>query len=132
VADYSIVNLRSGVENSAPKFGLPDTFEAHFAKNALDAKDLGVSLQRLAGEASSPFGHRHREQPEELYVVVSGSGTIRLDDEEQPLSTWDVVHVNSAILRSFTAGPDGLEYLAFGRIHPSGDAEIVQPDQSQD
>jgi uncharacterized cupin superfamily protein len=127
--NFSITNLRRDVENSAAKFGMPDMFEARFAKQKLDARELGVSLQRLEAGQSSPFAHRHPKQPEELYVVIAGGGTITLDDNDHSISTWDVVHVAGPITRSFTAGDDGLEFLAFGQIHPS-DAEMVNLDKS--
>jgi uncharacterized cupin superfamily protein len=126
MADFSIVNLLSDVEDSAPKFGLAPDLEARFAKHALEAKHLGVSYQRLAPGKSSPFAHRHGEQAEELYVVVAGSGAVVLDDEHRDLAAWDVVHVDGPVARSFEAGPDGLTLLAFGEIDRD-DAEIIKP-----
>ncbi len=125
---FSITNLRQ-LENAASKFGLPAAFEARFAKGSLDADDLGVSLQKIAAGESAPFAHRHTEQPEELYVVIAGGGTITVDGAEHALATWDVVRVSGSALRSFTAGDEDLEYLAFGRIHPS-DFEMVSLDGS--
>jgi quercetin dioxygenase-like cupin family protein len=61
-------------------------------------------------------------------VVVAGNGTITLDDTEQAISTRDVVHVAGPVTRSFTAGDDGLEFLAFGQIHPA-DAELIDQPQ---
>lgn len=127
--DFSITNLRRDVENSAARFGLPDAFEARFAKQHLDARELGVSLQTLAPGQRSPFAHRHREQPEELYVVVAGAGSITLDGVDQALSAWDVVHVAGPVTRSFSAGEQGLEFLAFGHLQPS-DSELVQLEAS--
>ncbi len=123
-ADFSKTNLRA-LEDMAPKFGLPEGFEARFAKSVLDASELAVSLQKLGPKQSSPFAHRHNEQPEELYVVVAGSGSIVLDGDAVELAPWDVVRVAGPVTRSFVAGPDGLEFVAFGRSSPS-DAEIVQ------
>ncbi len=123
--DFSKTNLRRDVENSAPKFGLPDTFEARFARNALEARDLGVSLQKLAPGETMPFAHRHKEQPEEIYVVLAGSGTITVDETEHAVEEWDAVHGAGPVTRHFAAGEDGLELLAFGRIGASPDAEMV-------
>lgn len=124
-ANFSKTNLRRDVENSAPKFGLPDSFEARFARTALEARDLGVSLQTLAPGTSMPFAHRHTEQPEEIYVVVAGSGSITVDEAEHPLEEWDVVHVAGPVARYFTAGSEGLELLAFGQIGEGSDAELI-------
>ena len=123
MSGFSKTNLRE-LDDMAPKFGLPEGFEARFAKRALDATELAVSLQKLGPGQAQPFAHRHSEQPEELYVVVAGSGTITVDGEPQSLATWDVVRVAGPSVRSFAAGPDGLEVLAFGRSEPS-DSELI-------
>jgi mannose-6-phosphate isomerase-like protein (cupin superfamily) len=60
-----------------------------------------------------PFGHRD-EQEEELYVVVAGSGRVKLDDEVVELRQWDALRVAPETMRSFEGGPDGLEFVAFG------------------
>ena len=127
MAGFSIVNLRTDVEDSAPKFGFAPALKARFAKSALESKHLGVSLQRIAPDEVSPFAHRHGQQAEELYVVLAGNGRVKLDDEYRDIAEWDVVRVEGSILRSFEAGSEGLELLAFGEIHPQ-DAEIVTPD----
>ena len=51
----------------------------------------------------SPMAHSHREQ-EEAYIVVSGSGRIRLDDEVHDVSEWDVIRVSPQTIRAFEAG----------------------------
>ena len=58
-------------------------------------------------------GHSHREQ-EEAYVVISGSGRIRLDDEIREIRQWDVIRVAPPVVRAFEAGPDGLDVIAVG------------------
>ena len=55
----------------------------------LEAKSMGARLWRLGpGQASTR--HRHREE-EELYVLLEGSGRVRIDEEEpltlEPLDT---------------------------------------------
>jgi quercetin dioxygenase-like cupin family protein len=63
------------------------------------------------------MGHHHREQ-EEAYVVISGSGRIKLDDDVRELRQWDVVRVAPEVVRAFEAGPDGLEFIAVGSSRP--------------
>ena len=80
--------------------------------------------QHTGGKGS--YGHRHKEQ-EEVYVVLSGSGRIKLDDEIVELREWDSVRIPPATTRQLEAGPDGLEYLAFGAPNVgSGDAEYLE------
>jgi mannose-6-phosphate isomerase-like protein (cupin superfamily) len=71
-----------------------------------------------------PFAHRHKEA-EEIYVVLSGSGKLKLDDELLDVGPMDAVRIAPEVARAFEAGPEGLEILAFGPRH-AGDAEMVQ------
>ncbi len=112
MADYTLINLKD-VEDSAPGFGLSPDLEARFARDVLGLENSGISYQRLAPSYRAPFGHKHGQQ-EEVYVVLSGSGRVKLDDEIVDLRQWDVVRVPSQTMRNFEGGPDGLELLAFG------------------
>jgi mannose-6-phosphate isomerase-like protein (cupin superfamily) len=51
---------------------------------------------------------------EEVYVVVRGSGRMKLDDEIVELREWDAVRVPPGTWRGYEAGPDGLEILVIG------------------
>ena len=129
MANYSIANLRADVEDSAQRFGFSPTLEARFGKKDLESERLSVSYQRVAPNEASPFAHRHKEQAEEIYVVVEGTGRVRLDGEAHDLEEWDAVRVAGPVVRSFEAGSDGLAILAFGEINPANDAELIQPDE---
>jgi mannose-6-phosphate isomerase-like protein (cupin superfamily) len=123
MSDYTIVNIRES-EDFAPKFGMPSELKAHFPKRELDCEIGAVGLERLAPGFRHPFGHRHKTQ-EELYVVVSGSGRLKLDDEIVDVRQWDVIRVAPPVMRNFEAGPDGIEVLAFGApIAEENDGEI--------
>jgi mannose-6-phosphate isomerase-like protein (cupin superfamily) len=125
VAGYTVKNLKADVEDMAPKFGLGPDLEARFAREPLGCERCGVSYERLLPNARSPFGHRHTEQ-EEVYVVVGGSGRVRLEDEVLDLGHWDAVRVSPETRRAFEAGPDGLELIVFGAPSTGpGDAEIL-------
>lgn len=120
---FTVKNLKE-VDDSAAEFG--SGFESRFARKHLNSEHLGVSYFRYDPNFRTPFGHRHREQ-EEAYVVVAGSGRVKLDDEVIELSQWDVLRVAPEIARSFEGGPDGLELIAIGNDRPEGgDAELVQ------
>jgi mannose-6-phosphate isomerase-like protein (cupin superfamily) len=117
MADYTHVNLKRDVEDSAAERG--DDLEARFARKHLDSDHLGVSYFRYAPGFRSPMGHSHREQ-EEAYVVVSGAGRIRLDDEVVELAQWDVIRVAPSVVRGFEGGAGGLELIAIGADRPEG------------
>lgn len=122
---YAIVNLKEEVEDSWGE-SAPGT-EGRFARKHLDSEHLGVSYLRYSAGVRSPKAHSHRVQ-EEAYVVISGSGRVRLDDEIRDLRCWDVVCVNPATVRAFEAGDDGLELIATGSDRPEGgDGVLVDP-----
>ena len=121
---YSKANLRSDVENQAPKFDMPSEMEARFARRAVDGETLGLSLFTLAPNFRIPFGHRHTEQ-EEVYVVVRGSGRVKVDDEIVDLTEWDAIRFGVNTMRCMEAGPDGIEYVAFGAGDDPRDAEMT-------
>jgi quercetin dioxygenase-like cupin family protein len=93
--------------------------EGRFARKHLDSEHLGISHFRYAPGVRSTMAHSHREQ-EEAYIVVAGSGRIRLDDEVHDLKQWDVVRVSPQTVRAFEAGPEGLEFIAVGSDRPEG------------
>jgi mannose-6-phosphate isomerase-like protein (cupin superfamily) len=124
VAGYTVKNLKADVPDSAQQFGLAPDMEAHFARPALGMTTAGLSYQRLAPGFRGPFGHRHAEQ-EEVYVVVGGSGRIKLDEDVVELEQWDAVRVAAETTRAFEAGPEGLELLAYGApASGESDAEL--------
>jgi mannose-6-phosphate isomerase-like protein (cupin superfamily) len=112
------------VKDSAPEFGLADAQEARFAGRDLDAERTGLSLLRLKPDKRSPFGHRH-ERAEEVYVVLGGSGRMKLDEEIIEIDALDAIRVSPRVTRAFEAGPEGLEVLAVGARH-EGDGELVK------
>jgi len=113
VAGYTKLNLTEDVEDFAPKFGMGEVLQAHFARDAIEAKQFGLSLQRLKPNQRLPFGHRHERQ-EEVYVVVGGSGRLKIEEEVLELGQWDAVRVDPQLVRNLEAGPDGMDVLAFG------------------
>lgn len=120
---FTIKNLKE-IEDAAADRG--DDIEARFARKHLDSEHLGVSYFRYAPGYRAPIGHRHREQ-EEAYVVVGGSGRVRLDDQTVDLRPWDVLRVAPQVIRSFEGGPDGLELVAIGSDRPEGgDGEMIK------
>jgi mannose-6-phosphate isomerase-like protein (cupin superfamily) len=124
LAEYAHLNLKDDVENMAERFGLAPDLEARFGRKALGIEGGGFSYQRLAPNVQGSTGHRHRTQ-EEVYVVVSGSGRVKLDGEVQELRQWDAVRVPPAVARGFASGPDGLELLAIG-FGEGGEAEMLE------
>lgn len=122
MTDFTLKNL-GDVEDVAVQGGFAEFQEARFAGRDLGLDTLGLSHQVVKPGKHHAFGHRH-EQAVEVYVVLSGSGTCRLDDEEVEVTRLDAIRVGPTVTRGFEAGSEGLELLVFGERMP-GDAEIV-------
>jgi mannose-6-phosphate isomerase-like protein (cupin superfamily) len=122
MSSYSVKNLKEVEDSAAAR---TTEVEARFARKHLDSKELGVSYFRYAPNYRSPFAHSHREQ-EEAYVVVGGTGRVKMDDDIVELAQWDVVRVAPEVIRAFEGGPDGLELIAIGGTKPEdGDGVMV-------
>ena len=113
MADYTLLNLRSDIDDMAPKYGMGDGIEAHFGREPLGLQNSGMSYFKLGPDYKLPFGHSHSEQ-EEIYLVVSGTARLKLDDEEIELGPLDAVRIPVSVTRGMAAGPDGAEIVVFG------------------
>lgn len=123
MSDYAVKNL----------LDIDDLFEGpeieiRFSRKYLESEELGVSLLRYAPNVTATDGHHHKEQ-EEAYVVIDGSGRIKLDDEVVELGRFDVVRVAPHVVRGFEAGPEGLELIAVGGRKPEGGDGVRDPDR---
>jgi len=114
MSDYAVKNLLE-IDNLSGS----EEFQVRFSRKYLDSAQLGVSLVSVAPDFEATDGHHHKEQ-EEAYVVVGGSGRIKLDDEVVELRKFDVVRVAPHVVRAFEAGPEGLEVIAVGGEKPEG------------
>ena len=124
MADYTIKNLMD-IEDSAS--GRGTGVQARFARSHIDSRDLGVTYISYEPGVRSPIGHSHREQ-EEVYVVVSGSGRIKLDDDVRELRAWDVVRVAPSTVRAVEGGPQGIQLIAIGSTRPEGGDGVPAPE----
>jgi mannose-6-phosphate isomerase-like protein (cupin superfamily) len=124
MSGYTKKNLKE-VENQAPNFGMPEELDARFARRALGGETLGLSLMKLAPNFRIPFAHKHENQ-EEVYVIIHGSARVKVEDEIVELGEWDAIRFDKDTMRDVEAGPDGVQYLAFGAGDDPSDAEMVQ------
>ncbi len=123
---YSIKNLRE-VEDSAPRFGFEAVQEARFPTGDLGSETIGLAYHVVKPGQRQAFAHRH-EDAEEIYVVLSGRGRVKLGDDVRDVGPMDAVRVAPQVPRAFEAGDDGLELLAFGPRH-DGDGEIIRSEE---
>lgn len=123
--NYSIKNLRE-VDDVARKFGFDAVQESRFAREDLGSQTIGLAFHVVKPDCRQAFAHRH-DQAEEIYVILSGHGRMKLEDDIQEIGPLDAIRVAPEVARAFEAGPDGLELLAFGPRH-AGDGEILKED----
>lgn len=124
MADHAKINLRDEVEDQAPKFNMPDGIEARFGRKAMgDSEQSGVSYFAYGPGFKTAFGHTHSAQ-EETYVVVEGSGTVRVGDEDVAMRAWDAIRIVPGAPHAIAAGPEGMKIIAFG-AGPGGDTEMI-------
>lgn len=119
---YTIKNLAS-VDDSAPRFGFAEVGEARFAGRALEAERTGLVYHVLRPNRRQAFAHRH-DEAEEIAVIISGGGRVKLDDEVQELRALDAVRLAPSVTRQFEAGPEGMSYVVFGPRHER-DGELI-------
>ncbi len=122
--DYTHRNLTE-VEDSAAKFGFGESQEARFASEDFDTEQTGFSYHRVKPGKRQSFGHRH-DEAEEVYVVISGSGRMKLGDEIVELAELDAIRVSPGVVRAFEGGDDGLHVLAFGPRRTDDRGELIQ------
>ena len=86
----------------------------HFVRRELGVLAFGVNWIELPPDAA---GREHDESDsgqEEVAVVVTGSGTYRVDDEDVPVRAGDFLRFDPETTRCPVAGPDGLTLIAIG------------------
>jgi quercetin dioxygenase-like cupin family protein len=116
---YVHTNL-DDVEDQAPKFGI-ESQSSRFVRTNVGAEGIGMAHYVVKPGQTFDFAHRHKTM-EEMYVVLSGSGRFRLDDDVVEVKPRDVIYCAPRTWRGWAGGPDGLELLAFGS-HAEGDDE---------
>lgn len=120
--DYAKKNLRD-VEDQAARHGLSDSQEARFPRGDLGAEQTGMNYLTVKPGRREAFAHRH-QAAEEVFVVLAGSGRVKLDDDVLDLEPLDIVRVGPGVARRLEGGADGLQVLIFGpRVE--GDGEMV-------
>jgi mannose-6-phosphate isomerase-like protein (cupin superfamily) len=124
LAGYTKLNLKE-VENQSPKFGITE-MEFRSARVPLELENSGLSYLRVEPNYRVPFGHRHNVQ-EEVYVLLSGSARLKLDDEVIDMKPLDAVRIHKDTMRNFEGGPEGAEVLAIGAPNTGpGDGPMTQ------
>ncbi len=123
---FTLRNVKQDLDDIGARFdGAPD-LEFRAATKALGLERSALSYQSVPPGCRFPYGHTHETQ-EEVYVVVRGSGRMKVDDDILELEEWDAVRVPPGSWRGYEAGSHGLEILVIGAPNlgddPRGDVE---------
>jgi mannose-6-phosphate isomerase-like protein (cupin superfamily) len=110
---HSQVNVKADLDDLGSNFDGAPGIEFRMATKALGLEHSAITQQYVPPGIRFPYGHTHETQ-EETYIVVRGSGRMKIDDEIIELSEWDAVRVGPGSWRGYEAGPEGLELLIVG------------------
>jgi hypothetical protein len=58
-------------------------------------------------------------------VVVRGSARVKVEDDVVDLVEWDAIRFPKDTMRQMEAGPEGVDYLAFGAGDDPTEAEMA-------
>jgi mannose-6-phosphate isomerase-like protein (cupin superfamily) len=110
---FTVKNIKDDLEDIGSVFDGAPGLEFRAATGPLELEQSGLSYQHVPPGYRFPYGHTHHRQ-EEVYLVVSGGGRMKLDDEIIELRKWDVVRVAPGTWRGYEAGPEGLDIVVIG------------------
>lgn len=109
--------------------GVLEGIKFHKAAAGLGVSSLGISIVDLAPGAEEYPEHDHspdgiggqmfakRPQQlgqEEVYIALSGSGTLEADGESYPIDESHIARVGPEVKRKIVPGPEGIRLLALG------------------
>jgi hypothetical protein len=124
MAGYTALQLNE-VEDQAPNIGLPSEMQLRMARVPLNCEKCGISYQRLGPGLRAPIGHNHKVQ-EEIFILITGSARMKLDDDVIELKPWTAVRVAPETMRGLESGPEGAELIAVGAPNTGpGDGSYV-------
>jgi mannose-6-phosphate isomerase-like protein (cupin superfamily) len=125
MSGYSIVRA-DDVEDPYADSEVPGEFRN--LKEALGAEQVAVTLIRVPPHSDFEQGSGHfHEELEEIYIVTTGTLTMRFEDEVEEVKAGSVVRVASGTTRSHrNEGPEPVEIWAVSRKIEEGDATKVE------
>jgi len=108
----------------------PEEAQVRALGQAAGAVRAGLNHVKLRSGASGPPPHCHALE-EELFVVLEGTGTLRLGEDRHPLRAGDVIArpPGTGVPHSISAGDPGIVYLAYGTREPGDSVYYPQTGQ---
>ena len=109
--------------------GFFEGIKFHKAAAGLEINSFGMAIIDLAPGAEDYPEHDHSPEgiggqmfakrpeqlgQEEVYVALSGSGTLEADGEQYPIDADHIARVGPEVKRKVSPGPDGIRLLVIG------------------
>lgn len=88
-------------------------------RQALGVTAFGINELALPPSAEGPEHDHAKDGQEEVYVVIRGGGTIRVDGTESELRPGQYVFLPANARRQMVAGNEGLAWVGVG-CQPGG------------
>ena len=78
----------------------------HFLREPLECREVGITIARCEpGWSSQPHDHTEDEH-EEVYVLITGSATVRIDDQDVSMESGDAIWIPPAATRQIRNGDE--------------------------
>jgi uncharacterized cupin superfamily protein len=100
---------------------LPSLWEgfARLVRAGLGITAFGANIMDLPPDYSTKSHDESESGQEELYVALSGSGSVEIGGQRVPLDAEHLVRVDPQTARVVSSGPEGLRVLCIGGV-PGG------------
>lgn len=83
----------------------------HFLGDPLDCRQVGVTMVRCDPDwKGKPHDHTD-DGHEEVYILVDGEATVRIDDEDVPMVSGDAVWIPPAATRQIRNGDEESSFV---------------------
>ncbi len=87
------------------------------ARHGLDVESFGMQVIDMPANCDAHPEHDHAEGgQEEVYVVLEGSATLHVDDQQFPLELGTIARVGPAQKRKIVTGSDPVRFIALGGV----------------
>ena len=87
---------------------------ARLVRPGLGITAFGANIMNLPPDYTTKSHDESESGQQELYVALSGAGSVDIDDERLPLDAEHLVRVDAGTSRALSSGPDGLRVLCIG------------------
>jgi quercetin dioxygenase-like cupin family protein len=83
-------------------------------RDELGVTAFGINELEIPPNAEGPEHDHAKDGQDEVYVIIRGSGTIRVDGAELAVSPGNYVFLSPDARRQMVAGADGLAWVGVG------------------